>query len=178
MKTSIWKRGGTGVAAAFALLLFLIAKPALFAQQQEDTGIRMGSYWKADFCDRAFVVPHSAITSLSLSRYIVDGAMVVTEVSVGTMGSVQGRFYYAEATGVQTPYGAGQSLIETAKTRVQEVGDRFGAGQVQTEVIKSYPLSTHAHTAEFRLASQDEVKKLYESLETSYLRRRTAVFKP
>lgn len=160
------------VVATFAVLLLC---SRLFAQEETS---RMGSYWKADFGTTAFLVPHSSITSLSMSQYLVDGAMRVTEVSVGTSGSVQGRFYYAEPNSVQTPYGAGQSVIETAKTRIQEVGDRMGTSQVLSEVVKSYPTSTHAHTAEFRLASQEEVKKLYDSLELSYLRRRTTVFKP
>jgi hypothetical protein len=134
----------------------------------------IGPYWKAELKDGTFLVPHSAITSISRSTYLVDGSIRVTEISIGTQGSVQGRFYHAEPIEPTLPLG--QSSLNLLKDRAQEVQSRLGLDEQATKVLKNYPTTTHAHTVEFRLPTLTELDAIFQHLERSYLQRRTAVY--
>ncbi len=164
--------------AFFLLSVVSVLSTATLLPAQEEPASRVPLYWKACLPGGNFIVPLSSITSISQSQYVVDGSMRVTEVSVGTIGSVQGRFYYVEPLTPQSPLGVGQSTLEDLKSRIEEVADRTGGEEVWSKVIKNYPTTTHAHTVEFRLASAEQLAKLYQSLENSFLRRRTVEFKP
>ena len=136
-----------------------------------------GSYWKAELTDGVFLVPHHAVTSISRSSYLVDGAVRVTEVSIGTLGSVQGRFYFAEPMEPTSPAGMGQSSLNLLKERLREAQDRVGAAELETKVLKNYPTTTHAHTVEFRLPTLTQLEALHQDLERSYLNRRSSTFR-
>ena len=155
---------------------FLLGVAPLVAQDEARESGRGGSFWKAELADGVFLVPHAAIASMSRSSYLVDGAVRVTEVSVGTLGSVQGRFYYAEAVEPTSPLGIGQSTLNLIQDRAREAQSRLGADELNTKVLKNYPATTHAHTVEFRLAELSQLEALYESLERSYIRRRTETY--
>lgn len=163
-----------GVFLLAAALVGLGTSAALCQEINPAPSSAGGSYWKAELPDGVFLVPHSAISSISRSSYLVDGSVRVTEVSIGTLGSVQGRFYHAEALQPTVP--VGQSSLNLAQQRAREVQSRLGLDEQATKVLKNYPTTTHAHTVEFRLASLAEVESIYQSLEDSYLRRRTVVY--
>jgi hypothetical protein len=154
------------------LALVLTSLPAQETETAPASGI--GPYWKAELKDGVFLVPHSAITSISRSNYIVDGSIRVTEISIGTQGSVQGRFYHAEPIEPTLP--VGQSSLNLLKERVEEVQSRLGLDEQATKVLKNYPATTHAHTVEFRLPTLTELDAIFQHLERSYLQRRTAVY--
>lgn len=148
--------------------------------QDEEVDPRVGSggsFWKAVLKDGEFLVPHTGIASFSLSRYVVDGALRVHEVSIDTIGSVQVRFYFLEEISPQSPLGVGQSAVDDLRGRVREVQDRMGVPDIGREVTKTHPLTTHAHTVEFLLPDQESVLRLYRSLENSWIKRRTVTFR-
>jgi len=157
----------------FLLLLTLLPAQAIFAQEGQRA---RETFWSATLSGGEFIIPHSAITSISLHTYVVDGTVSVTEATVGTVGSEIGRFYYLEPIEATSPIGVGQSAIDDLKERAREVVTRVGAEDLEEKVIKNYPASTHAHTVEFRLSSPEDVKKLFGSLKNSLLQRRTANF--
>lgn len=163
-------------------LLFALCPLSVHCQEENEDGEPAErsrvSYWKAVLPDGSFLVPHHAITSISKSSYVVDGAIRVTEMSVGTSGSVQGRFYYAELISTESPAGIGQSTINFLEEKSREIKERIGRGEVGEEVVKNYPDTTHAHTVEFLVASPEILDRMLTSLEQSYLRRRNDTFKP
>lgn len=134
-------------------------------------------YWTAELPGGKFMVALDTISSISQSQYIVDNAARVTEVSVGTLGSVQGRFYYLEPYTPQSPLASGQDKIDQLKGKVEEVLDRVSEDDPNTMVLKNYPTTTHAHTIEFRVKSVDSLNKLYNSLETALKNGRDTKFK-
>lgn len=166
--------------ARFSALLpigaFLALSLSPLSAQETETApaSNIGPYWKAELKDGVFLVPHSAITSISRSTYLVDGSIRVTEISIGTQGSVQGRFYHAEPIEPTLP--VGQSSLNLLKERAQEAQSRLGLDDQASKVVKNYPTTTHAHTVEFRLPTLTEIEAIYQHLERSYLQRRTAVY--
>ena len=105
------------------------------------------------------------VASVSVHEYVVDGAARVTEFTVGTTGAVVARFYYIEPLLTKSPIGFGQSIIDKVQEKAPELAERTDAGEVWKKVVKNYPLTTHAHTVEYRLESADQVTKLEKSIE-------------
>jgi len=135
------------------------------------------TYWRAILPGGVYVVPHAKIASIGKSSYLVDGVVRVTEVSIDTEGSVQGRFYHAALVEPKSPVGIGDSLLPLVQERAKEITTRTGTSDVWDGVLKNYPTSTHAHTIEFRLNSLETLHKLYESLERSFLLMKTEEFR-
>jgi hypothetical protein len=168
-----------------AKLPFIVAAVAasvigpLHAQNPPEgsTGSARFTYWRAILPGGVYVVPHSKIASIGKSSYLVDGVVRVTEVSIDTDGSVQGRFYHAAPVEPKSPVGIGDSVLPLVQERAKEITTRTGTSDVWSAVLKNYPTSTHAHTIEFRLDSLETLNKLYESLERSFLRLSTDEFR-
>jgi len=108
------------------------------------------------------------VTSVSTHEYVVDGAARVTEFTIGTSGAVVARFYYLEPMVPKSPVGFGQSIIDKVQEKVGEASERTGTEEVWKKVVKNYPLTTHAHTVEYRLDSVDQVTKLEKSIEDAW----------
>lgn len=159
------------------LLLFLPAlvigqTPAPTPDTPSDRGV-----WRAELPGGTYVVALTAITSVSTHEYVVDNAARVTEVTVATIGSVLGRFYFLEPNVPDAPGGLGQSTINFVQEKLTEGAERTGS-DAWKKVVKNYPASTHAHTVEYRVDSKQTLQKLYKSVETAWLRGRGATFKP
>ena len=102
-----------------------------------------------------------------MSEYIVDGAARVTEVTVATGSSVEGRFYYLEPV---TPSAVGATL-QQLQQHVQDLSASHldANDKVWEKVVKNYPTTTHAHTVEYRLTSKENLQQLYGSLEQAWM---------
>jgi len=135
-------------------------------------------YWTAEMPGGKFMVALDTISSISQSQYIVDNTARVTEVSIGTVGSVQGRFYYLEPYTPQGPLANGQAKIDILKGKVEEALGHVTEEDPNSLVLKNYPTTTHAHTIEFRVKSVDVLNKLYGSIETAMKTGRDTKFKP
>lgn len=133
--------------------------------------------WKAEMPGGTYTVALSAITSVSSHEYVVDNTARVTEVTVGTIGSVLARFYFIEPNTPQTPNGIGQSTIDFMQQKLTDAAERTGTDSWK-KVVKNYPTTTHAHTVEYRVETKETLEKLRQSLETSWFRGRGETFKP
>lgn len=119
--------------------------------------------WRAKLPGGAYAVPVSAMVSVSMHEYVVNAVARVTEVNVDTTGNALVRFYYLEPITPQTPLGVGQSVVDKVKDVAKEVTERAGDEAIWQKVTKSYPTTTHAHTIEFRVASKDDLQKIFNS---------------
>ncbi|XHR26800.1 MAG: hypothetical protein ACFUZC_12680 [Chthoniobacteraceae bacterium] len=134
-------------------------------------------FWRCELPGGVFMVSIPTLTTVSTHEYIVDGAARVTELTVGTTGAVVGRFYYIEPIVPQTPGGIGQTLLDKAQDKASQAAGRAGVEEVWKKVVKNYPLTTHAHTVEYRLESVDQIKKVQNSLETAWRNNRDTTLK-
>jgi hypothetical protein len=141
----------------FLLLFFILSSTTLHA-----------AFWKCELPGGSYTVNLSTISSVSSHEYVVDGAARVTEVTINTTGPVVARFYYLEPMIPKAPLGIGQSVIDTAQSRANEVTDRTGVEPVWKKVVKNYPTTTHARTVEYRLDSLEKLETLRKSLEAAW----------
>jgi len=170
------------------LLLFTVAFtfPSAVAQttaNNDDDNSTTARFpmWRAELPGGTYSVNLNTVDSVSSHQFIViaNGAPAarVTEVVVGANGPTVARFYYVEPLAAQSPVGIGQSGLDLIQSRVKQVTERTGTDVLLTEVVKDYPLATHAHTIEYRLASQEDIDKLFKHLDRAWKRKRSATFK-
>jgi len=126
-----------------------------------------------------YIVRLASITSISSQEYVVDAAARVTEVNIGTTGTELVRFYYIEPNIPKAPDGIGQGSMDAVKDKAEALADRVAPdNDVWRKVIKNYPMTTHARTIEYRLASKESLQKLFDSVKQAWLRDSGGVFKP
>jgi len=150
--------GGLCAVAISALVLL----PCSSVAQDDDNGEQPGinGFWEVELDGGRFVVRLDTISSVSEHQYLVDGARVY-EVTVDTTGSQAARFYYLEPATDGGPLSMGQAAMERAKELAKTVTARTGTDAVWDDVIKIYPDTTHARTAEYRLQDRDVLTKIY-----------------
>jgi hypothetical protein len=163
--------------AAFAIGMPLASVAAQEASPTPSDQLRRG-IWRAELPGGEYIVRLSAITSVSLHEYVVDGAARVAEVNIATSSSELARFYYIEPYPPKPPVPAGQKALSAIENKAKEASARFESGDLRTKVVKSYPTTTHARTVEYRLSDRESLSKLFNSIEDAWLNGRAGSFKP
>jgi len=123
-------------------------------------------FWQATLPGGSYMVAIDRISSISEQTYMLDGAVVVHEVDIDTMGQALARFYYIEPP--STPSTAAATLVSRGQQALDEFGKRTGNDSANM-VTKKYPETTHAKCIEFRLADQTEIDALLKSVKNAWL---------
>lgn len=124
-------------------------------------------FWQAKLSGGHFMVALDKIASVSRHKYVLDGAVIVDEVTVDTVGQALTRFYFI------TPItnAAGSNTASSIAARGQELLDK-AAERVGTEahemVVKKYGISSHAKSIEYRLLAEKDLDALYASLRNAW----------
>jgi hypothetical protein len=134
--------------------------------------------WRCELPGGTYEVALRAIVSVSMHEYVVDGVARVNELNIDTQGNMAARFYYLEPTAAKSPLGVGQSAIDRISDLAKEAGQRVGAEEVWQRVVKSYPTTTHAHTIEYRVESEDQLKQIFTSAQGAFESGKSATFTP
>lgn len=158
------------LSGAAALLVAFTPDPAIpqaggggQQQPQGQTGAAengLKGFWEIVLDGGRFTVRLDTISSVSQHQYIVDGARVY-EVTVDTTGSQAARFYYLEPMTDGGPLTIAKTALDRAKEVAQGVTERTGTTDVWDQVIKTYPDTTHARTAEYRLQNRAVLTQIY-----------------
>jgi hypothetical protein len=159
------------------VLLFLFL-PALCLAQTETAGDAPAEgtptsvpnqlpLWRCKLPGGAYQVALRSIVAISSHEYVVDGAARVTEVNIDTQGTLVCRFYYLEPNLPNSPVGGGEDLKAKGRELLNEAGARTGQ-DAWKKVVKSYPVTTHARTVEYRLQSKEQLQALFGSIETAW----------
>lgn len=114
-----------------------------------------------------YQVASGAIIAVASQEYLVDAAARVTEVNVDTAGSLLVRFYYIEPNTPQSPIGLGTATIEKAQQMLKEGAEKTGQDSWK-RVIKNYPTTTHARTAEYRVVNKEDLKKIFDAADEAF----------
>lgn len=134
---------------------------------------------------RAYYGLEAGVQSISTQEY-VTAAFRVTELNIVTQGTALLRIYYsrplrpgelqkalADGAGAAGVPGGSSIIQRPLPPQVQDMADR-AAGVTEavtgTEVLKEYPIATHAHTIEFRIGSRDELIELHDELKKHWLK--------
>lgn len=133
---------------------------------------------------QAYYGAEDGVQSVSTQEYITSNFRV-TELNIVTQGTALLRIYYSRALRpgeLQQALGAGASaagipgssiIQRPLPPQVQAMADRANgvAEEVtSTEVFKEYPIATHAHTIEYRIASRSELIDLHDQLKKHWLK--------
>jgi hypothetical protein len=160
-----------------ALMLSLAAGSANLAAQNRDQEERTSDvqqqnrFWQASVGGGHYMVALDRITSVSRHKYVLDGAVIVDEVTVDTVGQSLARFYFIRPI---TDAGGGTAIGEAASRavdRARELVDRgaqVAGTEVHNMVIKKFPETTHARAIEYRMLSETELSALYSSVRTAW----------
>jgi hypothetical protein len=119
--------------------------------------------WECSLPGGEYSVNLGAITSVSKHSYVLDGTILVTEVTVDTTGTALARFYYIEPITKDTTFNALARLQKRAE-QLRNRGQQRSGTKADEMVQKSYPTTTHARAIEFRIMNEVELNALYGSL--------------
>lgn len=124
-------------------------------------------FWQLTLPDGHFMVALDRIASISRSSYVLDGGLIVTEVTIDTVGNALCRIYQITPATENSK----SSTAQRATQRALELTGRAEAvtgTSLSTMVQKSYPTTTHAKTVEYRVKERTTLDALYGSLNKAW----------
>ena len=133
----------------------------------ESDELGLPRFWQANLGGGNYVVALDRIASVSRHKYVLDGALIVDEVTIDTVGQALARFYFIKPITSGVPGAAASQVAERAIGLVDSAA-RTAGSDLQNMVVKKYPLTTHAKTIEFRLLSENQLNVLYQSAKTAW----------
>ncbi len=132
---------------------------------------RKNRFWQANVGDGEYLVSLDRISAISRHTYVLDGAVIVDEVTVDALGQALVRFYFiTPITDGMTGTAAGKAasrLVDRGREIVEGNVERVGT-DIQNMVVKKFPETTHAKEIEFRVMSESELAGLYRSVRTAW----------
>lgn len=157
-----------------AAIFLAIAMPATAQQTPqspsapnapEDTA-QQNRFWQASLPGGHYMVALDRISSVSRHRYVLDGAVIVDELTVDSLGQALARFYYIEPITDSVGGAAGNAARRLASRGEQllEGAARNAGTDIHEMVVKKFPETTHARTVEYRLLSEAELSALHKSV--------------
>lgn len=128
-------------------------------------------FWQAELDGGHYMIALDRITSVSRHEYLLNGNIVVDEVTVDSVGQAIARFYFIRPLSETMTGSHAGATAATIVGRAQEVAERATAlagTNAQEMVVKNYPDTTHARTIEYRIPSAQQLTALYQSLRTAW----------
>lgn len=146
------------------------AAPAAPSDKTEDSP-QSNRFWQATLPGGHYMVALDRISSVSRHSYVLDGALIVDEVTVDALGQALARFYFiSPITDAASGSGVGAAASRVAgrgSELLDKAGRTTGTG-VHEMVVKKFPETTHARTIEYRLLSAEELTSLHNSVRTAW----------
>ncbi len=124
-------------------------------------------FWQATLEGGHYMVALDRITAVSRHRYVLDGAVIVDEVTIDTHGQALARFYFIQPVTAAAAPNAATKVVERGKEILDQAAERAGI-DIQNMVVKKYPVTSHAKSIEYRILSEEGLTSLYESVKTSW----------
>lgn len=128
-------------------------------------------FWQASLPGGHYMVALDRISSVSRHQYVLDGTVLVDEVTVDALGQALARFYFLQpvtdaARG--TSAGAAAARIVDRGTELIDKAGRTAGMDIHQMVVKKFPETTHSKTIEYRLLSAEELGALYNSVRSAW----------
>lgn len=152
-------------------------------QQEDDDGVtdqqQRDRFWEANVGGGQYMVALNKISSISRHQYILDGSLLVDEVTVDTDGQTPARFYFITPVTDQmrgSGIGAAVGRLADRGGQLVERASQVGGTRVHEMVQKKFPQTTHAKQIEYRVLSSQVLGQLYGSVRTAWRTGRGRVF--
>ncbi len=128
-------------------------------------------FWQASVGGGHYMVALDRISAVSRHKYVLNGNLIVDEVTVDTVGNSLVRFYFispiTDAMGGTNTGSAASRIVERGRELVDKAASAAGT-DAHNMVVKNYPDTTHARTIEYRVHSAQEIGALYNSVRTAW----------
>lgn len=154
-------------------LLFLLSSSLLLAQDSGssqnpyDDTIDHRRFWQASLPGGQYIVALDRISSISKHQYVLDGTLVVTEVTIDTNGNSLVRIYQITPVGEDSAVGTATKILERGDELLDMAGQRTGTN-LQDMVHKKYPVTTHSKAVEYRVSEVDTLDALFASVDKAW----------
>lgn len=139
--------------------------------QKTEDAPQANRFWQATLPGGHYMVALDRISSVSRHQYVLDGAVIVDEVTIDALGQALARFYHiSPITDAARGSGTGAAaarVAERGKELLDKAASTAGTG-IHEMVVKKFPETTHAKTIEYRLLSSEELTSLHNSIRTAW----------
>ena len=125
-------------------------------------------FWQASLPGGSYMVALDRIASVSKHEYLLDGNLIITEVNIDTVGSTTLRIYQITPAAEYSNLQGAKRVVERGKDLLDRAGQRTGSDP-NNMVHKSYPVTTHAKTIEFRVSELGTLDALLGSVRKAWL---------
>lgn len=125
-------------------------------------------FWRASLPGGSYMVALDRIASVSKHEYLLDGNLIVTEVNIDTVGNSAVRIYQITPAASKSGLGTAQRLVERGTELLDKAGQRTGTDP-NSAVHKTYPLTTHTKTIEFRVKNVATLNALLSSVSKAWV---------
>lgn len=185
--THVRGMAGFGMKSLVLPIALLIAAPLAFAQTvpgnpgeeraetEEESNVtdREGprNFWQASLPGGHYMVKLGSISSVSMHEYVLDGNLVVNEMTVDTNGRSLARFYHIRPVTDDADRSEVTRVVDRGRELLDRAGRRAGLA-VHDMVQKNYPNTTHAGMVEFRILRLADLEEIYKSLRGAWERGR------
>ena len=134
----------------------------------EDKEPKRSEIWEATLPGGDYAVAVDRITSVSRHSYLLDGALIVDEVTIDTEGQALARFYHITPVGTTGTAGVTKGSVEEPAKRLFDTPQQRVGVDLEHMVIKKYPDTTHARSIEYRIDTTETLTKLFNSAKTAW----------
>lgn len=121
-------------------------------------------FWQATLPGGHYMVALDRIATISRHKYILDGGMVIDEVTIDASGQSLARFYVVSPITAAAPGNAAAAVIERSRALIDASAQQATGSELQNMVVKNYPTTSHARTVEYRIMTEAQLSSLYTSL--------------
>jgi hypothetical protein len=126
-----------------------------------------GRFWQATLGGGHFMVSLDRIVSICRHKYVLDAAVIVDEVTVDTVGQALARFYFITPITDAAPGNSVTGIANRGRELIDKAAQRVGT-DLQNQVIKKYPDTSHAKSIEYRVLTEPELTALYASVRNAW----------
>lgn len=124
-------------------------------------------FWQASVPGGNYMVALDRISNISMHEYVLDGNLVVNEVTVDTTGRALARFYYIEPLSDSMKRSEVTRVVDKGRELIDRAGQRLGS-EAHNMAQKQYPTTTHAGMIEYRILDLRDLDALYGSLRKAW----------
>jgi hypothetical protein len=146
------------------------AKPDAPPNNKTEDSQQPNRFWQASLGGGHYMVQLDRISAISRHKYLLNGGIIVDEVTVDALGQALARFYFLRPVSDTASGGSAavaSRLADRGQELVEKAADRLGT-DAQNMVVKKFPETTHARTIEYRVMSAEELSGLYNSVRTAW----------
>lgn len=124
-------------------------------------------FWEASLPGGHYMVALDRLSNISMHEYVLDGTLLVNEMTIDTNGRSLARFYHIQPVTDAMNGSEVTRVVDKGRQLLDRAGQRAGT-DLHNMAQKKYPDTTHAGTIEYRVLDLQDLNALYSSLRRAW----------